>query len=66
MLKNDLIKNKMWKEVFEKVIEKYVIYSFLWIFMLYIIEASRPQFLIFFSMSTFCKCIPFAIAIIMF
>lgn len=31
MLKNDLIKNKMWKEVFEKVIEKYVIYSFLWI-----------------------------------
>lgn len=29
MLKNDLIKNKMRKEVFEKVIEKYVIYSFL-------------------------------------
>lgn len=29
MLKNDLIKNKMWKEVFEKVIEKYVINSFL-------------------------------------
>lgn len=29
MLKNDLTKNKMWKEVFEKVIEKYVIYSFL-------------------------------------
>lgn len=65
MLKNDLIKNKMRKEVFEKVIVKYVIYSFLWIFMLYIIEASRPQFN-FFSMSTFCKCIPFVIAIIMF
>lgn len=29
MLKNDLTKNKMWKEVFVKVIEKYVIYSFL-------------------------------------
>lgn len=29
--KNALTKNKMWKEVFEKVIEKYVIYSFLWI-----------------------------------
>lgn len=27
--KNALTKNKMWKEVFEKVIEKYVIYSFL-------------------------------------
>lgn len=26
MLKNDLIKNKMWKEVFVKVIEKYPLF----------------------------------------